>query len=45
MCVRADMLWKSRSGHTADILAVSQCSALGVVATASRDWRAHYLEV
>ncbi|CAG04417.1 unnamed protein product [Tetraodon nigroviridis] len=37
MCVRADVLWKSHGSHTADILAVSQCSALGVVATASRD--------
>uniref|UniRef100_A0A674MFQ7 Si:dkey-202c14.3 n=1 Tax=Takifugu rubripes TaxID=31033 RepID=A0A674MFQ7_TAKRU len=37
MYVGADVLWKSRSGHTGDISAVSQCSALGVVATASRD--------
>lgn len=37
MYVRADVAWTSRSGHAEDISAVSQCSALGVVATASRD--------
>uniref|UniRef100_A0A8P4GJ23 Si:dkey-202c14.3 n=1 Tax=Dicentrarchus labrax TaxID=13489 RepID=A0A8P4GJ23_DICLA len=35
--VRADMSWKSSSVHKSDILAVCQCSALGVVATASHD--------
>lgn len=35
--VRADMSWKSRGVHTSDILAVSQCAALGLVATASHD--------
>ncbi|KAM3859581.1 cilia- and flagella-associated protein 337-like [Diretmus argenteus] len=35
--VRADMSWKSSSVHRADILAVCQCPALGVVATASHD--------
>ncbi|XP_058476457.1 WD repeat-containing protein on Y chromosome [Solea solea] len=35
--VRADMSWKSGGVHTSDILAVGQCSALGVVATASHD--------
>ncbi|KAM9336618.1 cilia- and flagella-associated protein 337 [Symphorus nematophorus] len=33
--VRADMSWKSGGVHKSDILAVSPCSALGVVATAS----------
>ncbi|TKS90001.1 WD repeat-containing protein 49 [Collichthys lucidus] len=35
--VRADMSWKSSGVHKSDILAVRQCSALGVVATASHD--------
>ncbi|XP_049916588.1 WD repeat-containing protein on Y chromosome isoform X3 [Epinephelus moara] len=35
--VRADMSWKSSGVHKSDILAVCQCSALGVVATASHD--------
>ncbi|KAG8009073.1 WD repeat-containing protein 49 [Nibea albiflora] len=35
--VRADMSWKSNGVHKSDILAVRQCSALGVVATASYD--------
>ncbi|KAM3591772.1 uncharacterized protein V6R79_007053 [Siganus canaliculatus] len=35
--VRADMSWRSRGVHKSDILAVSQCFALGVVATASHD--------
>nr|XP_046232345.1 WD repeat-containing protein 49 isoform X2 [Scatophagus argus] len=35
--VRADMSWKSSGVHKSDILAVSHCSALGVVATASHD--------
>ncbi|XP_041819391.1 WD repeat-containing protein 49 [Chelmon rostratus] len=33
--VRADMSWKSSGVHKSDILAVCQCPALGVVATAS----------
>ncbi|KAF0025262.1 hypothetical protein F2P81_022143 [Scophthalmus maximus] len=35
--VRADMSWKSAGVHKSDILAVCQCSAMGVVATASHD--------
>ncbi|XP_019938498.2 cilia- and flagella-associated protein 337 isoform X1 [Paralichthys olivaceus] len=35
--VRADMSWKSGGVHKSDILAVCQCPALGVVATASHD--------
>ncbi|XP_044194675.1 WD repeat-containing protein on Y chromosome isoform X2 [Thunnus albacares] len=35
--VRADMAWKSKGVHKSDILAVAQCSSLGVVATASHD--------
>ncbi|XP_071402332.1 cilia- and flagella-associated protein 337 [Centroberyx affinis] len=35
--VRADMSWKSGGVHSSDILAVCQCPALGVVATASHD--------
>ncbi|XP_036936322.1 WD repeat-containing protein 49 isoform X3 [Acanthopagrus latus] len=35
--VRADMSWKSSCVHKSHILAVSQCSALGVIATASHD--------
>ncbi|XP_074477196.1 cilia- and flagella-associated protein 337 isoform X4 [Sebastes fasciatus] len=35
--IRADMSWKSSGVHKSDILAVCQCSALGVVATASHD--------
>ncbi|XP_056286630.1 WD repeat-containing protein 49 isoform X2 [Pseudoliparis swirei] len=35
--VRADVSWKSSGVHTSDILAVCQCAALGVVATASHD--------
>uniref|UniRef100_UPI0037E9BE00 cilia- and flagella-associated protein 337 n=1 Tax=Semicossyphus pulcher TaxID=241346 RepID=UPI0037E9BE00 len=35
--VRADMSWKSCGVHKSDILAVCQCSALGVVATSSHD--------
>ncbi|XP_029311422.1 WD repeat-containing protein 49 isoform X2 [Cottoperca gobio] len=35
--VRADMSWKSSGVHKSDILAVCQCFALGVVATASHD--------
>ncbi|XP_069547371.1 cilia- and flagella-associated protein 337-like [Brachyistius frenatus] len=35
--VKADMSWKSSSVHKSDILAVCQCSALGLVATASYD--------
>ncbi|XP_070846027.1 cilia- and flagella-associated protein 337 [Chaetodon trifascialis] len=35
--VRADMSWKSSGVHKSDISAVCQCSALGVVATASHD--------
>ncbi|KAK2820770.1 hypothetical protein Q5P01_023729 [Channa striata] len=35
--VRARMSWKSSGVHTADILAVCQCSALGVIATASHN--------
>ncbi|XP_059180010.1 WD repeat-containing protein on Y chromosome [Centropristis striata] len=35
--VRADMSWKSSGVHKSDIVAVCQCSALGVVATASHD--------
>ncbi|KAM7381893.1 hypothetical protein PAMA_012648 [Pampus argenteus] len=35
--VKADMSWKSRGVHKSDILAVGQCSSLGVVATASHD--------
>ncbi|XP_026034713.1 WD repeat-containing protein on Y chromosome [Astatotilapia calliptera] len=35
--VRADMSWKSSGVHKSDILAVCQCSALSVVATASYD--------
>uniref|UniRef100_A0A3Q1G4A1 Uncharacterized protein n=2 Tax=Acanthochromis polyacanthus TaxID=80966 RepID=A0A3Q1G4A1_9TELE len=37
MNVRADMSWKSSGVHKSDILAVCQCSALGLVATASYD--------
>ncbi|XP_041828940.1 WD repeat-containing protein 49 [Melanotaenia boesemani] len=35
--VRADMSWKSSGVHKSDILALRQCSSLGVVATASYD--------
>ncbi|KAK2884947.1 hypothetical protein Q8A73_021421 [Channa argus] len=35
--VRATMSWKSSGVHKADILVVCQCSALGVIATASHD--------
>ncbi|XP_068161900.1 cilia- and flagella-associated protein 337 [Antennarius striatus] len=35
--IRADMTWKSSGVHGADILAVSQCTALEVIATASYD--------
>ena len=35
--VRADMSWKSSGVHKSDIVAVTQCPALGVVATASHD--------
>uniref|UniRef100_A0A672J3A8 Uncharacterized protein n=1 Tax=Salarias fasciatus TaxID=181472 RepID=A0A672J3A8_SALFA len=35
--VKADMSWKSRGVHRADVLAVCPCPALGVVATASYD--------
>ncbi|XP_023285017.1 WD repeat-containing protein 49-like [Seriola lalandi dorsalis] len=35
--VRADLSWKSSGVHKSDILVVCQCSALGVVATASHD--------
>ncbi|KAA8581745.1 hypothetical protein FQN60_003326, partial [Etheostoma spectabile] len=35
--VRADLSWKSSGVHKSDILAACQCSALGVVATASHD--------
>ncbi|CAJ1080773.1 WD repeat-containing protein 49 [Xyrichtys novacula] len=35
--VRADMTWKSSRVHKSDILGVCQCSALGVIATASYD--------
>ncbi|KAG7226387.1 hypothetical protein INR49_013798 [Caranx melampygus] len=35
--VRADMSWKSSGVHKSDILCVCQCSALGVIATASHD--------
>ncbi|XP_062299179.1 WD repeat-containing protein 49 [Scomber scombrus] len=35
--VRADMSWKSNGVHKSDILAVGQCSSLGVIATASHD--------
>ncbi|KAJ4940302.1 hypothetical protein JOQ06_026611 [Pogonophryne albipinna] len=35
--VRADMSWKSSGVHKSDILAVSQCSPLGVIATGSYD--------
>ncbi|XP_040885366.1 WD repeat-containing protein 49 [Toxotes jaculatrix] len=35
--VRADLSWKSSGVHKSDILAVCQCSALGVIATASHD--------
>ncbi|XP_075890706.1 cilia- and flagella-associated protein 337-like isoform X3 [Nelusetta ayraudi] len=35
--VKADMWWKSAGVHKSDILAVSQCATLGVVATASHD--------
>lgn len=35
--VRADTSWKSSGVHKSDILAVCQCSALSVVATASYD--------
>ncbi|XP_039991300.1 WD repeat-containing protein on Y chromosome isoform X2 [Xiphias gladius] len=35
--VRVDMSWKSSGVHKSDILAVCQCSALGVIATASHD--------
>lgn len=31
------MWWKSAGVHKSDILAVSQCATLGVVATASHD--------
>lgn len=37
MYVNADMWWKSAGVHKSDILAVSQCATLGVVATASHD--------
>lgn len=37
MYVKADMSWKSGGVHRSDILAVSECSALAVVATASHD--------
>ncbi|KAI3365604.1 hypothetical protein L3Q82_010679, partial [Scortum barcoo] len=33
--VRADLSWKSSGVHKSDILALCQCSALGVIATAS----------
>uniref|UniRef100_A0A1A7ZAZ8 Si:dkey-202c14.3 n=1 Tax=Nothobranchius furzeri TaxID=105023 RepID=A0A1A7ZAZ8_NOTFU len=35
--VTADMSWKSSDGHKSDIMAVRQCSPLGVIATASHD--------
>ncbi|XP_038592361.1 WD repeat-containing protein on Y chromosome isoform X3 [Micropterus salmoides] len=35
--VRADMSWKSNGVHKSDILAVCQCSTLGVIATGSHD--------
>ncbi|XP_020503835.2 cilia- and flagella-associated protein 337 [Labrus bergylta] len=35
--VKADLSWKCSSVHKSDILAVCQCSALGVIATASHD--------
>nr|XP_020461736.1 WD repeat-containing protein 49-like isoform X2 [Monopterus albus] len=35
--VRAHMSWKSSGVHKSDILAVCQCSVLGVIATASHD--------
>ncbi|KAM9837980.1 cilia- and flagella-associated protein 337 [Aulostomus maculatus] len=35
--VRADMSWKSSCVHKSDILALCQCSSLGMVATASYD--------
>uniref|UniRef100_A0A3Q3LNG2 Uncharacterized protein n=1 Tax=Mastacembelus armatus TaxID=205130 RepID=A0A3Q3LNG2_9TELE len=35
--VRAHMSWKSSGVHKSDILALCQCSALGVIATASHD--------
>ncbi|XP_029934265.1 WD repeat-containing protein on Y chromosome-like [Myripristis murdjan] len=35
--VKADMSWKSAGVHSSDVLAVCQCPALGVVATASHD--------
>ncbi|XP_042363559.1 WD repeat-containing protein 49 [Plectropomus leopardus] len=35
--VRAEMSWKSSGVHKSDILALCQCSALGVIATASHD--------
>ncbi|XP_068439589.1 cilia- and flagella-associated protein 337 [Clinocottus analis] len=35
--VRADMSWKSSGVHKSDIVAVCQCAAVGVVATASHD--------
>ncbi|XP_028286987.1 WD repeat-containing protein on Y chromosome [Parambassis ranga] len=35
--VRADMSWKSSGVHKSDILAVTQCTALGIIATASYD--------
>lgn len=35
--VKADMWWKSVGVHRSDILAVSQCAALGVIATASHN--------
>lgn len=35
--VRADMSWKSSGVHKSQIVAVSQCAALGVIATASHD--------
>lgn len=35
--MRAHLSWKSSGVHKSDILAVCQCSALGVAATASYD--------
>ncbi|CAG5909022.1 unnamed protein product, partial [Menidia menidia] len=35
--VRADLSWKSKGVHKSDIMAVRQCTSLGVVATASYD--------
>lgn len=37
MYVNADLSWKSTAVHQSDVLAVCECSALGVVATADQD--------